>query len=324
MRRAWALIPVGPGLPGRVLTVAAFMSGRARTCLLFVCIFFLLPGVSGCKPSQPIVPENLLPKPIANDRPLPTYGELIERYNATVKPLSHLWAAARVDLEWINEKGNRKSEHGDGKFMFVSPDKVALQIEEFGKGFWAGGDGERYWLFELQDKRTAYVGRFDHLDQLDEDAFPLPVKPADLLYVLGLVPIDPTVAPDEPAVERVAGHYLIEPPGLGIRMLLHPDTARPVRVDLINKAGQSAVKCVLAESTQVKTRSTADPELLIATRVDVYVLGQEARMTLKLKSATTDASEIRDAHFRFETLMKVYKPDDVVDLDATADLSPLQ
>ncbi|MEZ6190684.1 MAG: hypothetical protein R3C45_05260 [Phycisphaerales bacterium] len=278
----------------------------------------LLLFLQGCKPAQPIVPENLLPEPIANEAPLPSYSDLVGRYNATTAPLSRIWAEARVDLEWINEKGDRKSEHGDGRFMFVSPDKVALEIQEFGKGFWAGGDGERYWLFDLQDKRTVYVGRFDRLAQLDEDAFPLPVKPSDLLYVLGLIPIDADNVPDAPAVERVAGHYLIEPPGLGIRMLLHPDTARPVRVDILNKAGESVVKCILSEPVDVKTKADADGGLkpVISTRVDVYVLGEEAHMTLRLKSATTDGTQIRDAHYDYDKLLRVYKPDEVVDLDA--------
>lgn len=278
-------------------------------------LLLLLPS---CKPAQPIVPDNLLPKPIANEAPLPTYAELVGRYNATTAPLSRIWAEARVDLEWINEKGDRKSEHGDGRFMFVSPGKVALEIQEFGKGFWAGGDGVRYWLFDLQDNRIAYVGRFDNLDRLDDDAFPLPVKPSDLLYVLGLIPIDAAKMPAAPAVERVAGHYLIEPPGLGIRMLLHPDTARPVRVDILNHAGESAVKCLLSQPANVKTKSTIadDPAPVIPTRVDVYVLGQEAHMTLRLKSATTDGTRIRDAHFDYDKLLRVNKPDEIVDLDA--------
>lgn len=320
MRKVWPFTHVGPGLPGQRLTFGALMSGQARTYLLNACVISLFLVLTGCKPAQPIVPDSLLPEPIANEAPLPDYGELIERYNATTFPLSRIWAEARVDLEWIDEKGGRKSEHGDGRFMYVSPDKVALEVQEFGKGFWAGGDGVRYWLFELRDKRTAYVGRFDHLDQLGDDAFPLPVKPSDLLYVLGLIPIDTGNQPAPPAVERVAGHYLIEPPGLGIRLLLHPETARPVRVDILNKAGESAVKCLLSEPALVKTKTAgAGPsEPVLPTRVDVYVLGEEARMTLRLRSTTTEGTRIRDAHFDFDTLMKVYQPDEVVDLDATA------
>ncbi len=282
-----------------------------------LALVFLL---TGCQPPQPIVPEVLLPEPISNDQPVPTYQELVERYNRTLRPLDRLWAEARVDLDWINEKGDRKHEHGDGKFMFVRPNRVALQIEEFGKGFWAGADGLHYWLFELADTRTAYVGRFDRLDQHDTDTFPLPVRPTDLLYVLGLKPIDPTLVPSEPAVERVAGHYLIEPPGLGLRLLLHPETARPVRVDILNPRGESVVKCVLSETVPVRNKEGETAVGRIASQVEVYVLGREARMTLQLKQPEVGSSRIRDVHFDFDTLMKVYKPDRVVDLDA--EISP--
>ena len=274
--------------------------------------------MSGCKPTQPIVPDTLLPEPIETPGPLPTYGELIERYNETTRPLARVWAEARVDLVWRNEKGKRKSEHGDGRFMFIRPCRVALEIQEFDKGFWAGGDGQRYWLFDLQDPRIAYIGRHENRGKRDTQTVPLPVNPADLLYVLGLASIDPDKVPDTPAVERVAGYYLVEPPGLGLRMLLDPQTARPVRVDLLDADGQSAVKCVLSEPFKLETDSgdTDGSGPVMPRIVEVYVLGQEARMTLKLKGLTTKGTRIKDAHFDFEILKRVMKPDEVVDLDA--------
>jgi len=276
--------------------------------------------IPGCQPAQPISRDVSQPEPVTHDALLPTYAELIERYNATARPLTKVWAVARVDLDWLDENGKRKSEHGDGRFMYIAPDQVALEIQEFGKGFWAGGDGEQYWLFELQDQKTLYVGRFDQLNQRNDDAFPLPVKPTDLLYVLGLVPIDPTKQPEAPAVEWVAGHYLVEPPGLGIRMLLHPDTARPARVDLLDQAGESAVKCLLSEPVELE-RSDGSPDSgkpILPSFVEVYVLGQDARMTLRLKSPTTDGRRIKDTHFNLGLLTDVYKPNRTVDLDAPA------
>ncbi len=306
-----------------------FIRGYQRPGRVFIrwlAVVFCIVSISGCKPAQPIVPDTLLPKPIETRGPLPTYGELIERYNQTTRPLTRVWAEARVDLVWRDDKGKRKSEHGDGRFMFVRPGKVVLEIEEFGRGFWAGGDAERYWLFDLQDQRIAYVGRYENLGKPGTQLFPLPVNPADLLYVLGLVPIDPTIIPQPPAVERVAGYYLIEPPGLGLRMLLDPKTARPIRVDLLDADGRSAVKCVLSKPTELKTeqKNGDGPRPVMPGVVEVYVLGQEARMTLKLKRPTTAGTRIKDAHFDFEILKRVKKPDEVVDLDTpdTPDAPP--
>ncbi len=279
----------------------------------------LLCMLFGCQPAQPILSDTttLLIEPTG---PLPTYGELIERYNKTTEPLGRVWAVARADFVWLDDKGKRKSEHGDGRFMFVSPGKVALEIQEFGKGFWAGGDGRRYWLFDLQDPRTAYVGRFENLDPAlgpDAESLTLPINPADLLYVLGLAPIDSQAVPDEPAVEYLDGHYLIEPPGLGLRMLLDPATARPVRVDLIDAQGRSTVICRLSGDTKVKTyTSEGKPQPTIPAKVELVVVGQDATMILKLSDASVGVSRIRDNHFDFDTLSTALKIDQVVDLDA--------
>jgi len=258
----------------------------------------------------------MLPQTVVDDTPLPIYGELIQRYNTAADRLSPIWAETRVDLVWRDEKGKAKNEHGNGRFMFIKPDRVVLEVEEFGRGFWAGADGERYWFFDL-NQETVYVGRFDHLHKLKAGTLPIPIGPADLLYVLGLAPISPEPVPDGPAVERVAGYFLVEPPGLGLRMLLDPVTARPVRVDLLDEQGNSTVICRLSEPIRVWHGKLKDlTGSGIASVVDVVVPGREARMTLTLKKPTHDDKNIRDQHFDFEILKRALKPDEVIDLDA--------
>jgi len=291
---------------------------RAVMAGVLLTVFWL----SGCNQNKTIVPDTMLPDRVVDDAPLPNYTELIHRYNLTAERLNPIRAAARVDLVWRNEKDKTKNEHGDGRFMFIKPGRVVLEVREFGRGFWAGADGERYWFFDLQDQRTAYVGRFENLDGAHHQVLPIPVNPADLLYVMGLMPIDPELVPEEPAVERVQGHYLIEPPGLGLRMLLDPVTARPVRIHLLDEQGRSTVICRLTEPIRVKLGVLSDmtgPG--IASVVDVVIPGREARMTLTLKNPTHDEKNIRDQHFDFEKLKKALKikPKDVVDLDAPAE-----
>ena len=77
-------------------------------CFLALAIIAAL-QLTGCKPAQPIIPETLLPDPVVNEEPLPAYGDLIRRYNATTEPLVRVWAEARVDLVWLDEKGKKKS-----------------------------------------------------------------------------------------------------------------------------------------------------------------------------------------------------------------------
>jgi hypothetical protein len=282
-----------------------------------MCVLLAAAWLGGCNQDSLILEAPILHEQVADDTPLPTYTDLIQRYNMTTERLSPIWAEARVDLAWRNEKGKVKNEHGSGRFMFVSPGRVVLEVREVGKGFWAGADGERYWFFDLQDPSTTYVGRFDRLREPKARELPLPINPADLLYVMGLVPIDPALVPEEPAVERVSGYYLVEPPGLGLRMLLDPATARPIRVDVIDEQGNSTVICQLADPIPFKH---GDPNDGLANRiasvVDVIMPGQEARMTLTLKKPTHSTRNIRDQHFDFEKLSRAFKTDEVVDLDA--------
>jgi len=262
----------------------------------------------------------MLPDAVVDDAPLPGYSDLIERYNATAEHLSPIRADARVDMVWIDEKGKKKNEHGDGRFMFIKPGRVVLEVEELGRGFWAGADGERYWFLDFLDKRIAYVGRFEDLDGKDIENLPLPVNPADLLHVLGLAPIDPSVVPDEPAVERIRGYLLVEPPGLGLRLLLDPATARPVRVDLMDKLGRSAVVCTLKNPVTVRP---GDPDDVfsgeIASVVDIIMPRREARMTLTMKKPIHSDKHIRETYFDFDKLYKALKMKELLDLDRVED-----
>ncbi len=289
---------------------------------LFVCVIAV--SLVGCNPDNKILPDTMLPDGVVDDAPLPGYTELIERYNATAEHLSPTRADARVDLVWIDDKGKKKNEHGDGRFMFIKPSRVVLEVEEFGRGFWAGADGERYWFFDFLDKRIAYVGRFEDLDGKDIENLPLPVNPADLLHVLGLAPIDPSVVPDAPAVERIRGYLLVEPPGLGLRMLLDPATARPVRVDLIDELGRSTLICTLKDPIPVRP---ADLEEMfggeIASRVDIFMTGREARMTLTLKKPIHSDKHIREPYFDFDKLYKALRMKELVDLDRV-EIAPVE
>ena len=287
-----------------------------RYWMTVACALMATLALPGCNRDKQVLPDTMLPDTASNDAPLPSYPHLIARYNHTAEQLSPIRADARVDLVWRNEKGQIKNEHGDGRFMYIKPRRVVLEVEEFGKGFWAGADGERYWFFDFLEQRVGYVGRFDRLDGTHTNNLPLPVNPADLLHVMGLAKIDPTVIPDAPAVERVKGHYLIEPPGLALRMLLDPETARPVRVDLLDEEGSSRVICLLKDPIPVQPRDDDDPFMgNIESAIDVVMPANDARMTLTLKKPTHSDKHIREAYFDFDKLYKALKIKELIDLD---------
>src|SRR5690606_7570193 len=132
---------------------------RCRRALGYVCgLAGVMLLVSGCqKPKGPIVPPNLLPPPVQNQASLPTYSELIDRYNARLEGLGRVWASTDVEMRWRDAKGKERFEKGDGKFLYVrtdadaaTPDNVAVTVEKLGKTLlWAGSDADRFWLFDL-------------------------------------------------------------------------------------------------------------------------------------------------------------------------------
>lgn len=299
-------------------------SGTPRPQALAVvlaCGLALLP--LGCRQREPIIPDTLMPAAVQTTAPLPSYRELVDRYNANLAGLDRLWSATDVQIRFRNEAGKAKFEEGEGKLLYVRPNELALTVEKLGKTYlWAGGDAERFWMFD-NDSRTAYVGHHRNIGKPCMQELPLPVHPASVPYLLGLVPLDPAVPPDEGGtVERLQGYYLIEPPGLKLRLLLDPTTARPVRVDLTDANGKSVVISRLEAFAPVQIEG-APPESSphIATRADVYVTGEEARMTLFLKrlSDGRDGNRIRPQAFDFDTLIKAHKPKEVIQLDAACE-----
>jgi hypothetical protein len=255
----------------------------------------------------------------------PTYLELAERYNARVAELENLWSRASVKLSWreVDEDGEARtrSEDADGTLMVKQRDRCALAITKVGRTiFYAGSNSDRYWLFALGDERVVYTGRHEASAPRAMADLPVPVRPRDLPILLGLTPIDTTAADRAPAPEQLGEQFLIEPPGMHVRMLLTGE-GRPVRVDLMDERGWSAVACTLTDFEPVKLYG--EPEHLwpeVATHVDIFLLRREGRLTLWLHDMTDgdDGQRLADKAFDFDQLLEVYRPDEVVLLDEPA------
>lgn len=266
-------------------------------------------ALAGCIPPR----RTDIPHPAV----MPHYVELAERYDANLAGLDRLWANATVRMKWV-EKRRQRSESGEGVFMTVLPARMALSVGKLGNTlFWAGCDGQRYWLFDLTDDGVAYVGRHENVGQPGTQPFPAPVLPLQWPTLMGLTLLDPAVLPVPEVGWSGTGHYVIQPRP-GVRMLIEPDTALPSRIDLLASDGTVAVSAALSrpERVAVSGRGEADGPR-IQTVVQLTVPGRQGTMTLKLSDPTDgrDEDRIRDGAFQFERLLKAYKPASVVDLD---------
>ena len=241
----------------------------------------------------------------------------MEAYNANASALERVFARTDVELAWRTAEGKARSESGDGRLIFERPLSTAMTVEVLGDiKLWAGSNEQGFWLFDDFDQNVAYYGAYG---QPLQRGLPLPVQPEAIPYLLGLMPIDPSRRPLEPQVEVVLGYYVIEPPGLNLRLMLHPDTARPVRVDLTDPSGASTVICLLDGDLPVG--ESAEPIAVLPAKADVYPVaepGEESRLTLQLKRPTTDADKIKKRFFTFADLVEAMKPKRVIDLNAPA------
>ncbi|MEM6459882.1 MAG: hypothetical protein AAF710_10890 [Planctomycetota bacterium] len=271
-------------------------------------------GLVGCA-TDPIVPDDLNPVAVDTaDAELPGYAELVERYNANAEALPRVWARTRVEMRWEDERGRKRREAGDGRLIFERPLSTAWTVEVLGDvKLWAGSDASGFWVFDRLEDGRAYYGRYG---APLARPLPVPVQPEAVPYLLGLMPLDPARRPPAPEVEIFRGYYVIEPPGLGLRMMLDPATARPVRIDLTRGDGSSALTSLLTGGVEVDGIDGA--AVVLPETAKLYPQGQEAEMTVTLRRATTDERRIKRKWFDFDGLVEAMKPDAVVDLNEPA------
>ena len=288
--------------------------------LLGVGVMWVCFGLIGaCETDRAVTPPDLTPVIRPVQAPLPSYEEVVSRHNARVAPLGRLWASSDVKVRWIDEKGRYRSEEGGGNLILVRPRRVALTVSKLGQtGLWAGSNEERYFLFDAHERDAAWVGRHENAGLPCSKPLPLPVPPEAVGYLWGVMPLPI----ESGTVERVEGYLLLEPAGLNVRMLLHPDTLLPVRVDLTDPRGYSVLTCRLSEYAPVELADLPEADRPRAARViDCYPLtdgGEQTRLTLELSNLSdgTRGNKINDRVFDFDTVKRVLKPRTIIDLDA--------
>ncbi len=284
----------------------------ARVCLL--CLLCLL---WGCTSAPPITTPPV--------QKLPTYADLIARYNQNLAGVDRLWSRAVVEIEWHDDDG-RHFEQGEGNLIALLPDRLALSVGKLGNAIlWAGCDANQYWYFDLREGPTLYVGTHDaatgRAAATAQVASPMPIRPSDLVLLLGLSTLNPNALPPEPRVELYNGHFLIEPPDRPVRILIDPATSRPVRIDLLDPTGRSAVIATLSRPERMTVQGRhpgAYPT--IPTRYEISLVDGDGRITLFLADASDGraGARIKDGVFDLTRLQEIFKPARFVPLDEPA------
>ncbi|MEX1089462.1 MAG: hypothetical protein WEC36_09600 [Phycisphaeraceae bacterium] len=274
-------------------------------------LLLLLPG---CPPQK----IEVAPRPDV----MPTYRELATGYNANLTDLHRLWSRAVVDFHWQDDDGRKHHERGDGHLIIALPDKLALTLGKAGIDFlWIGCNEKSYWFFNLQDEGKVYFGQHANVGRPGSRGLPGGIHPLMLPYLMGMVPIDAENDPPAPAVEWVEGRFVIEPPNLGLRISLDGKTRVPVRIDLLDRAGQSLLVSRLAQYQVVRLEGKPSSQWPgLPNQVEIQTVGQYGKVALRLADMTDNSDRIKPRIFDFNVLLKIHKPAERIDLDA--DVSP--
>ena len=310
----------------------------------------MLAGLAGLFLASCAAPDAVDDEPAAPAEPLPamSYREAATGYNRHVAGLERLWARSVVEVRWVEDDGDRRSEQGEGHFVFVPPRRVALSVGKLGKiVLWAGSNDERYWLIDNQGDGIAYVGKHPRVEVVGpsgeaEMRGPLPFKPDDVPFLLGLRPLPLEEDDAEGSTEAATGKavaradnraYLVTPPGGRVRLHLEPERMLPIRVDLFDASGNLAARSELSKhqqmdqvGTPVAAWPTVATEALLRSAASDRPghAASEQHLRLILSGLTADSRKIKDQAFDFDTLLRVYEPAEVTLLDPpTQRVAPL-
>ena len=290
----------------------AYVSSKASTMRHFVLPLLLL-ALLGCE-TTPTAP--------AFDQPaeMPTYALLVSKHNARVKGIERFWARSVIEIRWLDANGSSRFEQGDGHLILDLPYHSALTIGKLGHTkLWAGSNETYFWLFDELDTKKLYLGRHD--GQSDpaipgpRQRSPLPIRPVDLPRLLGILPIDASLGPDndgKPGVQWVDSMFMIEPAGEQMRYYFHPITYRVLRIDLLDvQTGKVILTAHLDKPERIEAENAAIGPFL-NTRIEVITPGQEGNMIMYLSDMTDAARKVNPRAFDLEVLKGNLKPDVII------------
>lgn len=278
------------------------------------------PEVSGSKPDAA--------KPTANNRPrgsdAPAYEDIARRYNLErVRYLDRVSARANILITYYDEEGNEKTEDPEGRLQVVRPNKLALSLGKAGQTmFWLGCDPEQYWWLDLSDKskRIAAIGRHENFTDATAQRIGLPIKPLDLIRVLGVIPLDPAAkgATQWSNDRKLVG--VTSPIGdRGFqRLWIEPGTLRPTMVEVFDRDREKILVAEHEGEERVEIlRDVPGASMLrvfMPSRVHITHLPTDTRARLTL-SGVKDGP-ITDKAFDLRVLLEKYPVDKAIDLDA--------
>lgn len=273
------------------------------------CLIGALLLLSGCAHDRPARPE----EPPTDLIPELDAREAITTWNTRVERLERLWARVTLVVNTVDPAGDAVTEQAEGHLQIERPRGVALSLGKLGETYlYLGSNDERYWWIDVvdRDNRAAVTGRHAAVTMEKAAQLGVPVHPLELVEVLGLTPIG------EGAVVRGATVTTTTATGGRVVRALDPGTYEPVRIDVVDRAGQ----IVLSASHEAYQLASVRDDTRVRPRVPgrVIVEAPTVPATVRLALYDPENRDIRAIAFDFERLLKAFRVETVYDLDASA------
>ncbi|MHB1156670.1 MAG: hypothetical protein ACYC26_07510 [Phycisphaerales bacterium] len=255
------------------------------------------------------------PAQLQSQIPAMPYAELAERYNQRIALIDQISAQTSTTIRWTDDKGDIHFEQGDGVLRWRKPADLSFTIGALGDTkFQLGCNPRKWWVFNLGgETRIAYRGDMDvPLDSQDRRVLPIPVRPDQLIRLLGVTPLDPAAVA---VVESDAGQYRVTfPPEPALGNLRHrlwiDEQFRAVRIALLNDHDQILAEAKLARFEPLKLQGHPPGAFpAVATVIELSLTESAVTLSLRLNEPTDGKlyNKINDAQFNFDILAKYYK-----------------
>lgn len=243
----------------------------------------------------------------------PPYVTLAEAHNARIDRLGTIYARGVIELRWSDDDG-KHIEQGDLDLWIALPHQTALNISKFGERLmWLGSDDRQSWLFDFRgDETVLYRSTGDQRSDDRADA-QLPIDPAALLRLSGLI----RLPPEEPQGPAPVGYnaqldawvVMIPLPSEVLRLHLDRATLLPVRVEALSPDGRvrlySRLRLDRYESVaMVGVGPGQRPKF--PTLIDIFNADDTAAVKVAARSPT---DQVKDRFFDLDWLMSVFVPD---------------
>lgn len=246
-----------------------------------------------------------------------TFAEAAARYNQRVERLDRVWARTTLRVEGVENSGEAIDEQAEGNLQVIRPRRLALTVMKVGEPlFYLGSNEDQFWWLDIRQNRSALVGRHDRATPRSVEEFGVPVLPLDLMDLLAVMPIDP----------RAAGFVRTNPAGLelfyptrsgAVAMLLDPRSMEPKIIEIRTTQGRSLLRAELLNYKPVLVPGGGVAPRL-PTWYKISVVGTPTRMEIRLYDAENRGDRMRDAPYKLDTLLRVYRIDTVRDVTGAA------